>query len=322
MIEEKKSNLIIGYLQNRLNKEGTKVFFAWLDENAENKKVFFELKAIYESVNTPVDIEKSWNRLLSKHENRSKKSARIEFWKYAAVAMVAVLITSSAFFSLHTGKQNHYPVKYTTGNGLVANTLELPDGSRVQLAHSSELYYGNEYGKNKREVYLKGEAFFDIATNKDKPFVVKLDKQEITALGTQFNVMAYPSDSVYTTTLIEGSVKLNTGNTENILHPNQQLKYNNVKNSIRIANNVNTEFVTSWISGYYHFSEETLKTMLHRLGHIYGVKINTNFKTLDTRKFSGTFYSGQKISDILEIIKISIPIKYSIEDDQILIIEK
>ena len=132
--------------------------------------------------------------------------------------------------------------------------------------------YDPQYGKEKRVVYLEGEAFFNVAKQKDKPFIVVVNGQEIEALGTKFNVDAYPSDSVVTTTLLEGSIRLVSEkvNTSTVLTPNQQYIYHKNKGSYKVAQ-VDAALYTSWISGYYYFHEENLEGILARLGNIYGV---------------------------------------------------
>jgi len=331
-MREENENLIIGYLNNRLGKSDTEKFFSWIEEDEENKKFFFEIKTIYEMSPSQIDIEKSWQRLLNKREEMllNNKHSRVgifrgRLWEYAAIATIAILISSSFFLyyllrdEWYMGEQD---VCYISGTEKLADILELPDGTHVKLGASSTLKYSNHYGRTNRDVYLDGEAFFDVAKMKDKPFVVNLRGQSITALGTQFNVLAYSVDSIIKTTLVEGSIKLKTGmHMENFLLPNQQLIYNRSNNSINIIDIPNTEEVTSWISGYYSFTEEPLGNILLRMGKVLDVRFVITSEQLRKTKFNGKFYSGQDVQDIMEIIKMSIPIYYKIKGDTITITE-
>ena len=179
------------------------------------------------------------------------------------------------------------------------------------------------YPEKERIVYLEGEAYFEVAKQKNKPFIVKTKEQDIEALGTKFNVMAYPMDSMTITTLLEGSVRLTTMHIakQTILESNQQFVYNRNTESA-ILRKVDARQFVSWTSGYYYFHEQSLKAILDRLSHVYGVEFAVSSKTLNKRTFTGTFYRGQSIKDIMEIINLSIPVKYKIDDHHVTISER
>lgn len=323
-MKTEEADLIIGYLQNALIPEQKQRFYAWVNATPENKKLFFETKALYEACTlcrNPVDMQQSWNRLL-------RKKGIIQSWRrhewyriisYAAVGLIAVLVTS-AFFLLapHSKEETLFTTQYIGGDGLQADMAVLPDGTQVSIGAKTHFHYDSEYGKEKRIVYLEGEAYFDVAKNKDKPFIVKIDGHEIEALGTKFNVTAYSGDSLLVTTLLEGSVRLTSRYMHHptLLKPNEQCIYNRDTRLARVTQ-VDAAQVTAWTSGYYYFHEQTLDAILYRLGHIYGVTFAIHSESLKKRSFTGTFYRGQSIKNIMEIINLSIPIRYRIKDNQI-----
>lgn len=267
-------------------------------------------------------MDKSWQRLLEKKQKQAPRKIYTLFRKvqaYAAVAVIAVAFTSVLFWWL--GDASSVPVaRYVGGDGIVADKVVLPDGTEISMGSQTNFRYDPQYGKDKRVVYLEGEAFFNVAKQKDKPFIVVVNGQEIEALGTKFNVDAYPSDSVVTTTLLEGSIRLVSErvSTSTVLTPNQQYIYHKNKGTYKVAQ-VDAALYTSWISGYYYFHEENLEGILARLGNIYGVSFRIQSDKLKERRFTGTFYRGQNIKDILDIINISIPIRYSINNRQVTI---
>lgn len=169
---------------------------------------------------------------------------------------------------------------------------------------------------------LEGEAYFEVAKDKDKPFIVKTKEQSIEALGTKFNVSAYPTDSLLTTTLLEGSVLLTTQNLlhPTVLKPNEQFVYNKRTRSA-LLQQVDANRFVSWTTGYYYFPEQSLEAILYRLSHVYGVQFTVKSEALNRRTFTGTFYRGQSIKDIMEIIHLSIPIRYKIDDHHVTISE-
>lgn len=324
-MKDEPSELIIKYLQGQLDEQGVDDFYAWVNENAENKKVFFETKAIYDacySNRMQNDIDKSWSRLLNKKKMYSpqRKSKWLLLGRYAAVSFITVCFTS-LLLTLHKD-EDKIATRYIGGDGLDADMVELPDGTRICLGSKTIFYYGNDYGKKQRTVYLEGEAYFEVAKQKDKPFIVKTKEQAIEALGTKFNVTAYASDSLLTTTLLEGAVRLTTEHIlqQTVLKPNQQFVYSRNTHTAYVRN-VDAQQFTSWTTGYYYFPEQSLAAILYRLGHVYGVQFTVTSEILNKRTFTGTFYRGQSIKDIMEIINLSIPIKYKIDDHLITISE-
>ena len=326
-MENEHTELIIGYLQNNLTQEETDCFYNWVNESASNKELFFEIKAMYDAglpLSTPLETSESWGRLLNKKKN--SQSRRFNLWyqisTYAAVALLAVAISSMYFLFFHEEDNSLYS-KYIGGDGLEADVVELPDGTHISLGSKTTFHYDKDYGKDKRIVYLEGEAYFDVAKQKDKPFIVKTKEQDIEALGTKFNVMAYPLDSLVVTTLSEGSVRLTSLNMAHptILKPDQQLIYNrNTKKSY--LQDVDAQQYSSWTSGYYYFPQQSLQAILDRLSHVYGIQFTVNSEALNKRTFTGTFYRGQSIKDIMDIINLSIPIRYKINDHHVTISEK
>ena len=326
-MEHDYTELVIGYLQGNLSKEETDLFYDWVNESASNKETFFEIKAMYDAglfLGKPLDTASSWQRLLNKKKN--SQTRRFNLWyqisSYAAVALIAVAISSVFFLFIRDDDKTLYS-KYIGGDGLEADVIELPDGTHVSLGSKTTFHYDKNFGKDKRIVYLEGEAYFDVAKQKNKPFIVKTKEQDIEALGTKFNVMAYPMDSMTITTLLEGSVRLTTMHIakQTILEPNQQFVYNRNTESA-ILRKVDARQFVSWTSGYYYFHEQSLKAILDRLSHVYGVEFAVSSKTLNKRTFTGTFYRGQSIKDIMEIVNLSIPVKYKIDDRHVTISEK
>lgn len=319
------SNFIIGYLQGRLSKEETDAFYEWVNGDEEHKKLFFEVKAIYEATlsnDRHINIEKSWLRLLKKKQQTSRNYS---LWKkvasYAAIAIIAISLTS-IFFIFAQDKTEVVASRYIGGDGLEADFVVLPDGTRVSLGSKTTFHYDPDYGQSRRNVYLEGEAYFEVSPQKNKPFVVHINGMTVEALGTAFNVMAYPGDSLFTTTLLEGSVRLIAEQLSQpvILKPDQQFVYNRNQSKASVQQ-VDAKDYIAWTTGYYHFSEQTLEAILHRLSYVYGITFDVQFEKLNQTTFTGTFYRGQSARDLMEIINLSVPIKYKIEDHYVTIYE-
>lgn len=325
-MESKHTELIIGYLQGNLSEEKTDLFYKWVNESVSNKELFFEIKAMYDagiSLGNAFDLDQSWQRLLNKKERPQSRKYRLlyQIASYAAVALIAVAVSSAYYFYYNDINSEMYS-RYIGGDGLEADVVELPDGTQVSLGSKTIFHFDKDFGKSQRVVYLEGEAYFEVAKQKDKPFIVKTKEQDIEVLGTKFNVMAYPLDSLVVTTLLEGSVRLtalNIGNST-VLKPNQQFVYNRNTGAAYLKK-VDAQQFISWTSGYYYFSEQSLKVILDRLSHVYGMQFTVDSEGLNNRTFTGTFYRGQSIKDIMEIVNLSIPIKYKINERHVTISE-
>lgn len=318
-MEEEKPNLIIKYLQGTLSKGETDNFYNWVNADEANKKQFFEVKAIYDAAfsgDHSIDIEKSWLRFLAKKQPKPLWRKAVS---YAAVCIIAICITSIFFIST-ADKPETVASCYIGGDGLEADVVVLPDGTRVSLGSKTTFHYDPDYGQSKRNVYLEGEAYFEVSKQKDKPFIVHINGMTVEALGTAFNVMAYPGDSLFTTTLLDGSVRLIAGQLSQpvVLKPNQQFVYNRNQHITQV-NQVDASDYIAWTTGYYHFSEQTLEAILHRLSYVYGITFDVQFEKLNQTTFTGTFYRGQSARDLMEIINLSVPIKYKLEDRHVTI---
>ncbi len=322
--ENEYSALIIGYLQNRLRGRDLDDFYAWVNGSADNKRLFFEVKAVYDAckpLRTTVEMKSGWSRLLEKRNKSHRQKNHSLIYRistYAAIAIIAIAVTSICFYA--NSDRGTTVTRYVGGDGLEADVIVLPDGTRVSLGARTFFSYDSRYGERKRVVHLEGEAYFEVAKEEDKPFIVETKEQSIEALGTKFNVSAYPEDSLLVTTLLEGSVLLTnhylSGST--ILKPGEQQVYNKNTQSVHLQQVDANQFV-SWTTGYYYFPKQSLESILYRLSHVYGVQFTVESETLNHRMFTGTFYRGQSIKEIMEIIRLSIPIHYEIEDHRVTI---
>jgi len=155
--------------------------------------------------------------------------------------------------------------------------LTLSDGTRVWVSSGSRLIYPPSFNRKVREIYLDGEAYFEVASVKNKPFIVKTEKMDTRVLGTKFYVQAYAKEDKYSTLLLEGKVilseKKGKSSHEVSLKPGQQGYVNQNQNNIRINEVDNPENKISWIHGYFRLENERLDQLLERIAKYYNVKI-------------------------------------------------
>jgi ferric-dicitrate binding protein FerR (iron transport regulator) len=198
--------------------------------------------------------------------------------------------------------------------------ITLADGTHIWLNSGSQLSYPQQFDKKIRKVYLSGEAFFDVAPDKTKPFYVITSDFKIRVLGTKFNVSAYKEDQTTQTVLLEGKVSAgkNTFLAETVdLCPGERLVYDK-KNETMRKDQVDVNLYASWINGYLLFENEPTTAVFKKLERYYDQRIITNEK-LDKITFSGKLDLRGNIRDVLENISFASQVKVTEDNGQFII---
>ena len=206
-------------------------------------------------------------------------------------------------------KQKESPV--TEMNQLImpygkSSSIRLPDGTVVYLNAGSTLMYPNVFREKEREVFLLGEAYFEVAYNPKMPFVVKTNELTITALGTIFNVSAYPTDKIIETVLVEGEVIVSENSfklrkKEIVLKPNDLASFNreSLESDIRP---VDVENYTAWRLGYLNFQSEELNRIVIRLERYYNIKIFLDNPVMSNSRITGKLILKEEKEKVLEVL--------------------
>ena len=268
------------------------------------------------------DYRKLFDRLwavIDKKESKSKNKTRYfnTFLKIAAVLVIGLFIGIYVFM-LKSGTE---PVYYTAHSprGSVSEII-LPDGSVIFLNAESQVKYSIEGENGTREVFLSGEAWFEVAKNKKKPFVVHTPLYNVNVTGTQFNIKAYETDKEVITTLEEGQVIIQSSEKLKLakditLKPGEQLVLNKENKEASIKT-VNTKWFTSWKDNKLIFINMNLKELVVLLERKYNVEIEVKKKEILDLHFDGTI-KNETIIEIMDIMKKTLPINYKIVGQKI-----
>lgn len=175
----------------------------------------------------------------------------------------------------------------------------LSEGTRVWLNSGSRLIFPPVFKGKTREVFLEGEAFFDVAKNSGKPFYVKTDAFKIKVYGTKFDVQAYAQDPDNSVVLVEGKISMNINNSKKMpevfLVPNQKASLTKSNGNFGINSVENTEIYTAWVDGYLTFTNEEVADVLKRVSRYYNVEIEAELPD-----FTGKIYGKLDLKDDLE----------------------
>jgi hypothetical protein len=268
-------------------------------------------------------LDKIHHKINIKSQSIKKPKATIAAWLTRAAAILLIPVLAFHFYTISNIKSES--LTYTSNLTIDSieiiapagsrTVVQLSDGSEVHLNYGSKLKYPQNFTGDTRGVILLGEGYFNVVHNPEKPFIVKTGKLNVKALGTKFNVQAYPGEEIIATTLVEGKVLVEkTATNANIktigaMEPGQHVSYNINNNEVSCTKGSVEKYI-AWKDGKLVFKNETLVEVTDRLSRMY----NVDFEILDNVKnysYTVTFID-EPLFQILELITIATPVTYKV----------
>lgn len=288
----------------------TKEVHQWLvdEEHAQEKEA--AMHTLWNETEGKIDAD-TWNSLSEVYDKigvggqKNIRRVRIRrIWQYTAAAIVVLAVTISGTFMMTKNKYSAVAMveKFTPAGNM--NKIQLPDGSEVLTNSGTLLLYPEIFKGDTRTVYLIGEANFRVKKDADKPFIVKSGTVSVTALGTEFNVAAYPETNEVIATLLTGKIKVdcNSGMNSYILNPGEQLVYQNYTTRSYLAQ-ANIEDVTAWQKGLIVFRGQTMKEILATLERRFNVTFQCNISSFSNDKYNFSFRQNASLKEIIEVMR-------------------
>lgn len=326
MPPHQQEQIIRDYLSGKDSPEGQACFEQWARKMYHDESFITSLSApqlqrleekLFEQIN---------HRIRQAEENQATFSGfSRSAWKWVAVAASLALLCVAGWSGYHQGWQEAiFPVHYreiTALEGRVTQ-VQLPDGSRIQLQGGSKLRYPERFLKRRqREVMLSGEAYFRVAGNRDRPFVITTRQARVEVLGTQFNLKESGPDSSVVVAVEEGKVAFGglagkepvkrmmlTANTVGVLTRSGQMS--------RINEEVSNYL--SWINGRIVFRNVALPAVARQLERIYGVRVI--LREPELAGYSVTLNMGKnQLPNVLELMTTSLNLTYHVQGDHVTI---
>lgn len=358
--EERNNALIIRFLSGDINQSEVVELQEWINQSDENKAEFVKARNLWMATaqikgNYVVDTDQALSELNHKIDMQNKFSSSVHpnFGRFLKIAASFLLIlcfgSLSTYFLMksHTQKGRDLVFVFAPQGGKAMTVL--PDGTQVWLNAESNLSYNpSTYGDKTREVNLIGEGFFKVTSNAKKPFIVKAKNLNIKAVGTEFNVKAYPEEKTVETTLVKGIVKIEGSDqykrTFSItMVPKQKItfspgriiidssffknpsnlnldKLNKIKlekcpdNQLLtpiVKNEVKTSLYTSWKDDKWVFEGEEIGDLAILLERKYNVKIKFSAEELKHYRFTGTF-QHETLEQVMQVLQLTAPLDYII----------
>ncbi len=321
---------IIKYLTKNASPEEQASLLAWLEESEENRTYFRSLKDAYdlghlESYMKDSQMKLEWNKLTEKI--REVKSIRTisrfrsisyTFLRYAAVFLLGALCIQ-VFHNLNNRIEEELLVNTLVETGVGERSkITLPDGSVVWVNACSSVTYDNAFGQNDRVVTLQGEAYFEVAKDTLKPFMVQADRFTYRVTGTSFNVYAFDEDEEVSIALLEGGVTIEYDGTTHVLYPEQMFTYNKTSKEVTLSK-TNVNLLSSWRRGEFVFDNMTFDELVRRLERSYNVKFVFENQKIRKETFGGTLRNYDSLEMIMKVIQTGIPVQYRIEENVVYI---
>lgn len=296
------------YFQGTLNSTQRLALLQEVEMDDSLKEQFIQFQNLYALMHISpqagnrLEGEKGYSRFINRKKQQLWKKQMKSVMKYAAVITLAI-------FSTYFVTDNLF-----LQDPLVAetNTLYVPAGQRAQITlqdgttvwlnAQSTMVYPSHFMGDERRVTISGEAYFDVARNEHKPFIVSASDVEMKVLGTEFNVYCYPDAEAIQASLISGSIKVSKSNQPNsgiILNPNEQIT---ITGDQMHVSTIKQQDAFLWKEGIYSFDDERLEQIMKKLELYYDVTIIIKNESLKNRRYSCKFRQRDSIDEILEII--------------------
>ena len=311
--------IISRYLSKEATPEEIKVLDDWISATPENYRSLLSQKNVWE-VSHPafnpeeIDVDSAHRKVMEQilHPNQPvsvrPKLSFLHYWQQVAAILLLPLLILSAYLYFKPASQiaETYQELFTPyGTWSVVN---LPDGSKVWLNAGSSLKYPTQFNDKQRVVSMQGEAYFEVESDKEHPFIVKTKQLTVEATGTAFNVNAYAPDHVAAVTLVKGKVAVTLDQKKTIsLSPGEKIDYN-LATSLYNVNKTNTYKWCSWKDGILIFRDDPLEYVFKRLGQTYNVEFILKDAELGKYSYKATF-EGESLNEILRLLEMSAPIR-------------
>lgn len=311
-----KNKILKNYLLNKCSTREIESLRQWLEESEDHASQLFKIEELYHlgrfHMNQDAEhIEKAEQNLFKAIDNsKSIKFKSPHFLRYAAVAII-ILCTCSyvGYFAYHTNKA--FSMIEVSATAKSIKRVLLPDGTNVWLNHSSTLRYPQKFTKEKRDVELKGEAYFEVTKNPHQPFIVKSDAMTIEVLGTKFNFNTKHSNNYEELSLLEGVVQIHGNNDKNTITiiPGQKIILNKQTQQITIQR-VDARMESLWHENMISFKRSNIQKIVAILERLYNIHINIDSNINQRMTYSGEMRRYEQIDSALKALCYSMPICY------------
>lgn len=322
------------YLEGKVPDSEMNEIREWLknpENDTESRKILGEIWANSDIrvVGTEPDFEQMLNQVhfrINKQMHRplsakSQPEGLIRrfyntFSKIAAILAIPLLLLSIYFY--FNSMQSRSSVASSTVREIYTKPgtrtkIELSDGTLVWLNDGTTFRYAESFSDKKREVFVDGEAYFEVKADPENPFVVNNPMMKTIVTGTHFNLHAYSADNYFEATLQEGKVSLERNNQKLEIKPGEQVQFDSMLETI-VQKTVDPFDAAAWVDGKLIFKDEKLTTAIKKLARWYNVEIILSEPEIDGYLLTGTI-QDEKLDQTLNMISLALPVKFEFKKE-------
>lgn len=311
-------SIITAYLSGKAMEEERRELEEWVKQSPDNNRLFQEMRNVWQVMHpafNPSEINVSEARK-NIFENIAATKRNIThtlliYWQRVAAILVIPLLILSAYLYLNRNSDLYETAEYQevkSPHGTFSE-VRLPDGTNVWLNGGSSLRYPLAFRKGERNVFLNGEGYFEVHSDKENPFIVKTDQITLRATGTAFNIEAYNCDSITAVTMVDGKIDVAFGNSSPVsMIPGERVSFNNQTKQCLITKTDSYKWC-AWKDGLMIFRDDPLSYVFKRLGLTFNVNIDLKDTVLANAPYRATF-EYESLDEILRLLEMSAPLSF------------
>lgn len=286
-----KKETLYKYFNNQATEGERKETVAWAQSSPDNLKEFCHERNIYNAILLSTNTVRHTQYDFRRHY-------RIQLLRIAAVVTLLLSVAFGCFyFMLGDRIVPLYSLTVPAGN---SNTLLLPDGTKVWLNAESTIKYPSSFLGLQRNIEIEGEAYLEVAHNRWRPFIVNTPNGKIKVLGTKFYLSSTNEEKDFTVSLIEGSVKISSGNKSATLKPGYRAQFKDGEFKQSVIRTLESEL---WKDGIYYFKDKSFDELMEGFEKCFGVKICIDREIQSSEHYTGKFYRYNGVQHALQAIQ-------------------
>lgn len=323
---------IWSFLDDRASMEVSKKVVKWLSSkegrlwlSANSSGIFSHM----EETGLPCDSDIPSDIMLDRIHSEIDRRSRRRRWSMAVLKVAAAIIPLIALGLIWAELDSRLGGSVFSAPEIVSEAAQpgerkvliFQDGTKVYLNAGAVITYPRTWRLDRRRVSLEGEAYFEVAHNRKRPFTVDVFNTKVKVYGTSFNVNAYPEDSTISVALIGGSVAFEADGREHLMKPSQLLTYNRSDGSVSLVEVSHPDNYTLWTANVINFRDNTLENVMEVLGRWYDVSFDVEDRSLLSRRF--TFRTTQlPLRSLLDEMEYISDLKFELENDRVTVSKK
>ncbi len=309
---------IINYFKGEASDKEIDELFQWVRKSEKNEKYFSDMKFLWD---LSADVKG-----VSKTENRTGNILRICY--FSSAAAIIILLICNIFLHGEVAEKaddrnvlSAENVEVFTHKGVVSKVL-LPDSTVVWMNAGTKLQYPSKFSDRLREVHISGEAFFEVKRDEDRPMIITTNRNAgISVLGTSFLVKSYEDEDISKVTLFNGSVRYSEPDREDlniILKSGESIICSKADSSFKVVEIEDLSREIAWRDGNLIFNKTPMRDVIRTLERWYGTEFKILNENIYNYTLTATFYS-ESVTQVMELIKYCIPVKYAKENNVVTI---